>query len=70
MAVKHWCNVCGKEMDIFDAQEKLTIHNHMGYGSKHDGEEIRIDFCCECFDKIVDACKISPIAQDIYDLME
>ena len=54
------CNICAKELDEFDEQENLIIHTTVGYGSTHDGEEIRLQFCCECFDKIVDECKVSP----------
>ena len=47
---------------VYD-DEDFIIHTLVGYGSKHDGERILLRFCCDCFDKIVDECKISPIAE-------
>ena len=55
------CNLCGEEFDLFDQQEGYSIHKKVGYGSTHDGEEIKLDLCCKCFDKIVDACAVSPV---------
>ena len=54
------CNYCGKELDIFDEQEDFVIHKNIGYGSTHDGDIIRLQFCCDCLDKIIDACAIDP----------
>jgi len=53
------CNVCGKNID------KTKIRNHpMAYYSGEyyyrDCEEIRIDFCCDCFDNLIKSCKIYP----------
>lgn len=48
------CNMCGKKFDDFDAQEEFGFHYFVGYGSKYDLERIDADFCCECFDKIID----------------
>lgn len=56
-----YCNICGSKMDFWDIQEDNTIHNKLGYGSKYDGEEIEIHFCCECVDKLIDRCAISPL---------
>lgn len=55
------CNRCGRELDFWDIQEDFTIHRHVGYGSIHDGDVVNIRFCCDCFDAIVDECKVSPI---------
>lgn len=55
------CNLCGAPLNLFDMQENIYIHKTIGYGSKHDGERIDIHFCCDCFDKIIDACKVTPI---------
>ena len=57
------CNFCGRQLGIFDIQEPLLIKNHMGYGSKFDGEVIDIRFCCDCFDAIVEQCEISPVKE-------
>ena len=48
------CNMCGKKFDVFDAQEEFGFHYFVGYGSKYDLERIDADFCCQCFDKIID----------------
>ena len=59
---KCYCNLCGKEMDFWDVQEEFSIHNfNIGYGSKHDGDALELDLCCDCMDDLIDRCKISPI---------
>lgn len=64
-----FCNLCGKEFDIFDNQESFGIHTgKIGYGSKHDGDSIELDLCCDCFDKLIDdlipKCKINPLTEN------
>lgn len=65
MATKTVCNMCGKDFDKCDEQEKFGMHYRVGYGSVHDFEVIDLDLCCHCFDKVMDwlipQCKISPI---------
>lgn len=56
-----YCNICGSKMDFWDIQEDNTIHKTIGYGSKYDEEEIELHFCCDCMDKIIDRCVISPL---------
>ena len=58
------CNCCGKPLDEWDVQEDFHIHTRVGYGSTHDTEEIDLHLCCDCFDKLVDACKVSPVVGD------
>lgn len=48
------CNLCGSKFDEWDRQEDFGIHRHVGYGSKYDLSVIELDFCCSCFDKVVD----------------
>ena len=48
------CNLCGKELDVFDLQEEISYHSHMGYGSKFDLCHVDIDLCCKCFDRLMD----------------
>jgi len=60
------CNYCGIEFDEFDKNQDLKIHTLVGYGSKHDGERILLRFCCDCFDKIIDECKISPTVSSVW----
>lgn len=57
-----YCNICGSKMDVWDIQEDYTIHTRIGYGSKYDEEEIELHICCDCMDKIIDKCAISPLA--------
>lgn len=55
------CNCCGKELDLFDLQQDFTIHRKVEYGSVYDGTLIEIRLCCDCFDKLVMGCAVSPI---------
>ena len=57
------CNMCGKELDFFDLQQDFTIHKQVCYGSIHDGDHVNLQLCCECFDKAVADCKVSPIEE-------
>lgn len=64
------CNVCGKDFNTYDLNEKFGFDFHVGYGSKHDCEHLQADICIECFDRLIDkfiaACKISPIVCEDY----
>lgn len=62
-----YCNICGNKMDFWDIQEDYTIHTTAGYGSKYDEEEIELHICCDCMDKLIDRCTISPIASEAAD---
>lgn len=56
------CNVCGKDMDIFDKQTGISCTGKLlGYGSEFDGDVLNIHICCDCLDKIIKDCKISPL---------
>lgn len=57
------CNICGKKFNEWDLQEDYSIYRSLGYGSKYDGEELRLDICIECMDKIIKKCKISPVEE-------
>ena len=65
----HACNMCGKQLDEWDIQEKFGFDYYIGYGSKHDMEHAKARFCCDCFDRILDRligeCKISPIVGEL-----
>ncbi len=67
---KQICNVCGKEFDMWDKQEQFGFEYYVGYGSKHDGEHIQADICCDCFDALmadfIPRCKINPVVGE-YD---
>lgn len=58
-----YCNCCGKKLDFWDIQEDYSIHRRFGYGSKHDMDKLDIQFCIDCFEKIIENCKISPITE-------
>lgn len=50
----HKCDLCGRDFDDLDEQENFGFHyNHIGYGSHYDGCSINIDFCCDCFDRLM-----------------
>lgn len=63
---KNFCNICGVNFDLWDKQEQFGFHYKVGYGSIYDGDEINLDMCCNCFDKLLTEyllpkCKINPI---------
>ena len=48
------CSFCKKEFDEWDEQQNFNIDFYGMFGSRHDGEHIKIHLCCECADKIID----------------
>lgn len=48
------CNVCGKDLSIYDEACGFYFDKRIGYGSKHDGDMVRIQLCCKCFDELLD----------------
>lgn len=64
MAETKYCNRCGRPLDFWDLQEELIIHSdYLGYGTKHDGDSVHLQLCCNCFDELVDSCAINPITE-------
>ena len=60
------CSICGREFDLWDRQGSFGFDRHVGYGSKYDGEHIKVRLCCDCFDELMDTyilpmCKIRPM---------
>lgn len=55
------CNMCGRDFDTWDKQEDFSIHKRCGYGTKYDGETLNLDICCDCMERLIDSCKVSPI---------
>ena len=49
-----YCDMCGKEFDMWDHQENFNIAYSIGYGSIHDGDHVACDLCCDCFDRLLD----------------
>lgn len=58
------CNLCGQDLDFWDKQLNFSVDRSIGYGSKHDGDRIHIKLCCQCLDKVIDKCKITPLKED------
>ena len=61
---KEHCNLCGKELDFWDGTNNISINKYLGYGSLHDGSIINMRLCCDCIDRLVDACAISPVVKE------
>ncbi len=59
------CNMCGHEFDFWDEEEGFAYNGLLGYGSKYDGSALQLNLCCECMDKIIESCKISPLDEQI-----
>lgn len=53
---------------MYNEQENFGLHYIVGYGPKYDCEVIDADFCCDCFDKIIDwikpQCKYSIVKDE------
>lgn len=66
-----FCTMCGKQMDVWDKQEKFEFDHLVGYGSKYDTSHIRFGLCCSCFDKTMDwmrpQCVTDPVLDDETD---
>lgn len=62
------CNMCGKPFSEWDKDENRCLHDTFGYGSKHDGDTIDLDLCCDCFDEVFDElrkkCKHDPLEEN------
>ena len=61
MAKSTSCNICGKTFGMWDEINGFTCEAVLGYGSKYDGMGLELDICCDCMDKLIDNCKISPL---------
>ena len=58
------CSKCGKAFDFFDAQEDFSIRRKLGYGTKYDGDRLDVQLCCDCMEKLIDECAVSPITEN------
>jgi Fe2+ or Zn2+ uptake regulation protein len=58
------CNKCGKKFDMWDSYENYSINAHLGYGTKYDGDNLELHICCDCMEKLIDECIISPIKEN------
>lgn len=48
------CTICGKNFDEWDEQENFCFERKIGYGSRYDGETLKVNICQGCLDKIID----------------
>ena len=55
------CNMCGRTFTPIDKYGGILIDEILGYGTKYDGEYLRINMCCECLESMIEKCVISPI---------
>ena len=55
------CNMCGNEFGIWDEIEGFSIHKKCGYGTKFDGEDLELDLCCSCMEKLIESCSVNPV---------
>jgi len=59
------CNKCGKVLSSYD---DFKLNYRFGYGSKNDNDEIDLDLCNECLDKLIgwlrQQCKHDIIVQN------
>lgn len=67
MTKRIYCNKCGRKMDDFDINQNFFVQKMIGYGSKYDGDEIRVRLCNECLDDLIDECAVSPIIHSVDD---
>lgn len=59
MQKKKICNLCGRELNMFDLNEDFSIAKQCGYGTKYDGCVVKIRICCNCIDNL-------PFKPDVY----
>lgn len=64
MAKETICNKCGKKFDFWDTQENFSISKILGYGTKYDGSVLELDLCCECMNKLISECAVSPLSDN------
>lgn len=61
------CNMCGKTFNFWDNQENFCLDQRVGFGSSHDMHRIKLNLCCNCFDKVLDwilpQCKHNPLSE-------
>lgn len=57
------CNKCGKILDTWDIQEDFTLERALGFGTKHDGETLKLRLCCKCIEDLINGCKVNPLSE-------
>lgn len=60
-----FCNHCGQKLDEIDACNLGELRIHFYYGSKRDGDTMKISLCSRCYDELadrfIDECMIDPV---------
>lgn len=56
------CHHCGEVLDEWSYYEDIHIQKYLGYGSRYDGKELRMQLCCDCLDNYIEECKLSPLS--------
>lgn len=58
MKRKQKCTMCGKNFELHDISADLRFEKQIGYGSVHDGERLKLNLCCECFDRLANVLNV------------
>ena len=62
--------MCGKYFDLWDEREGFCLNRRIGYGSSHDGCQVKLQLCCGCFDRVLDMvvplCRTTPITDLVH----
>lgn len=63
------CTMCGKQFDKWDMSLGDNRYDiFVNYPSKYDLKRLRFDFCCSCFDKVLDTiipmCQNNPVIDE------
>lgn len=54
VAARFYCTKCGKPFTYMDAMQDANIEYCMGFGSRYDESHVKMSFCTECFDALLD----------------
>ena len=52
------CTLCGRRFELHDEFANLCFEKKVSYGSVHDGETLKLNLCCKCFDYLTNALNI------------
>ena len=48
------CTMCGRKFELHDKFANFNFEKQIGYCSVHDGKTLKINLCCECFDRLAE----------------
>lgn len=63
MADQQNLNIYQKLAKIRKQVEVIQRNRKIEYGSIFDGDIVDMQLCCDCFDDLVNECKVSPIIE-------